>query len=291
MRVRSLSAEVNRQRHERTTRLTQAVRSEFPEVSIVRFRAMLERIGYEKYPNERLRRSRGLRWSWFGEVFEEEIANLKILWQDIRRFAQGEIAQINHLIQHKASKGLVNAYGQQVPGAAAGGPRAFGEPEIATDIRLIPKGGKQTDEGFKYTDRGMVSSSASEAGDRWQAFSANIEIKVPKKAWKFGKQSAEAIPRIADAAYVKYTIVDDAGQFVREETVAVERVVFNPASTNRIGISTTPSGIENWRIVEGRARGHKEVHLRIDVAVGTRRASTITKLLFAERILRRGAGK
>jgi len=140
--------------------------------------------------------------------------------------------------------------------------------------------------GKKYVDRMQVSLQG-EGDERWVANLANIEIKVPRKAWKLKEQSAEAIPRLADADYVQMTIVDDAGRVLRKVTVPVDRFVVNPKSTNRFGLSANTAGREDWRLVSGRARGFKDVHFRVDVAVSAKGASRLTKLMFSRRALTR----
>jgi hypothetical protein len=158
------------------------------------------------------------------------------------------------------------------------------------DVRLVPKGGSPTDVGKKYVDRMQVSFQG-EGADRWAADLARAEIKVPKKAWKLKEQSAEATPRLVDAAYLQMTIVDDAGRVLRREVIPVERLVINPTSTNRFGLSANAAGREDWRLVVGRARGFKEVHFRIDVAVSAKGATRLTKLMFSRRALVRGRSR
>jgi hypothetical protein len=296
-----LSPVVRRERAARTKQILTAVEKLLPEIPaeqlggatpkqlLARLKALLERIEIEKYATARLLKSKGLKWSWFGEVWEEVIASNQKLWNELGGYAGVELKDLNEIIKKNAAAGLLNGRGEPVASMETQLPGRFPpKVEMATDVRLVPKGGQRTDRGRKYTDR-MLVSFQGKVDDRWMANALNAEIKVPKKKGKFGKQSAEAIPRMVEGSFLKMLIVDiKTGEILRSETVAVEQVVINPVSTTRFGLTARGGkGRTGERIepISGRARRFKETHLRYELEIPTTGAQKIIDTIFSRKTL------
>jgi hypothetical protein len=268
-----------------------------------RLERLLKRIEIEKYTSARLSRSNGLRWSWFGEVFEEVVASNEDLWRRLKTLGNADLSQMNERLK-SGGKGLVNGYGLALKDA----PEAFGgKVVIATDVWLVGKDGSRK----KYVDRMLVSLRGSKKA-RWMASAADIEIKVPKKKEKLGPQVARAPGRRKRAVRLEMTIVDENGKVSGYEEVSIDRMVFNPSSTTQYGVSARqgrtklapsrgrsrapgdgggdaplePSEGKTLEPTAGEGRGGlAELHFREELPVTTDGAAKVINALFSRRAL------
>ncbi|HTI32088.1 MAG TPA: hypothetical protein VL422_00330, partial [Miltoncostaea sp.] len=209
------------------------------------------------------------------------------LWKELSGYAGANLTDLNAVLATRKGRRLLNGLGVPL-GDLPGGPPARFAPtiEIATDVRLIPKGGSPTGKGRKFTDRMLVSFAGSGA-DAWMTSALDVEIKVPKKKGKLGEQAAEAIPRLTESSYITMTIVDGSGKVLRTETVPVGRVVLDPAQTTRVGVSGRGGSEELMEFKSGRARGFRETHIRYELPVSTKGAQQIVATIFSRAALTR----
>jgi hypothetical protein len=258
-----------------------------PDAFLARIEGLLKRLDIEKYPTGRLTRSRGLRWSTFGEVWEEVIAADRALWKELAGYAGANLADLNAALATRKGRRLLNGRGVPLAEVPGGPPARFpAKIEIATDVRLVPEGGSPADAGRTFTDR-MLVSFAGGGADGWMTSALDVEIKVPKMKAKLGEQTAEAIPRLTESSYIRMTIVDGNGKVLRTETVPVGRVVVDPGQTTRVGMSGRGGSEELIEFKSGRARGFRETHIRYELPVSTKGAQQIVATIFSRAALTR----
>src|SRR5215211_4740715 len=186
---------------------------------------MILRLGVHAYTSGRLRRSRGLRWAWYGEVCEIVFWNHVIRRTELLEYAVADLRTINDRLGSASVEGLVNGRGlkfSDLPQTQRPKEPFPTTSEIATDLYLVyPDGTRE-----KYVDRGLVSFTGS--GDsRFMAAAADVEIKAVGQKSAIGEQFSRQPGRRKRAALIEMTIRDKNGDVKRADWIPIDRVVFN----------------------------------------------------------------
>ena len=177
-----LSPAVRRERAARTKQVLKTVEELLPEIPrdelggatpkqfLARLESLLERIEIEKYATTRLLRSKGLKWSWFGEVWEEVIAANQKLWNELGGYAGVELKDLNDIIKNKAAAGLLNGRGEPAADMKTPPPGPFrAKVEVATDVRLSPRAGRRRTAAGNTPTACWAASKAAPTTAGWRS--------------------------------------------------------------------------------------------------------------------------
>jgi hypothetical protein len=230
------------------------------------FVTMLERIGYGQIPAKELRRRRGL---IAGEALELLVQNLETLQKDFKRMARWQRDLLNKVLPT-----LVNAHGA-APAVPLKG--KFGEVRKATDIVVVDRSGKPKRlPDRKFLDLAYVSffEHASGSGPTMLSALVEVEIRMPAKAAKAGKQIGRAQVRFDLAPDDKIRMTVEG--FAEPVEVSAEQILFAPQSINRLLV--TVSDTPQYRPSFTARGGYPEHFWRIGVVL---RADEIWRLIRA----------
>jgi hypothetical protein len=224
------------------------------------FVTMLERTGYAQIPVGELTGRRG---QLAGETLELLVQNMRDLQKDFRRMSQGQRELLNEELPN-----LVDAHGH-APAVDLKG--KFGSVRKATDIAVVDSGNIR-----KFIDLAYVSffEHSSGSGPTMMSFLEEIEIRMPGKAGKAGKQIGRAQVRfhLAPGERIRMTVEG----FPEPIEVGADQILFAPKSIDRVLV--TVSDTPQYRPSFTARGGYPEYFWRIGVAM---RADEIWRLINA----------